>query len=628
MVDFIPIGGRNDLTDLPDVNEYIPLGSRRELEEKLSHEEIHGDLPWWERNLIMLGRGVADLQQGMHQGNLMLTDPEAADAYTAQVNDELRLYQEGIGGQEPIASFINRAIGASAPSLVALPAGAGLAAGIGAAEGAMMFAPTGSGLEKIANTALGSLGAFLPQAGINSVRSMPQPSTPQAAQAMETAIQNNYRLRPGDVSEKPAVQFASGLADSEILGKATRQVQARKAEELAAGLRNQFDESGSLLESTARRSADDAHAENVAWTRLKAAVDNPENFDPSAVRATALDLMQQQYNRGLPNDKIIKQLKKVFKAQPVDDSFMSWKELRTQVRLNMVEWKAVDANTAPLQTIYGEITDEMKALAKRIGPEAEAAFKQANQITIDLANKGKTPVARAIAKNDETMLRKMLLGKSFLQDNPTAAGQLWASLDDEGIESAKRLLLEYAQENATDAKGVFSPKKYSQNLKGVSNRLGVFFADDPVLLQNIHDIGNMMAHVQDPNAAKGLSQLIIPGSFAAAGGTVGGMMAGTPGAAWGGIAGLASSQFAPAALTRPRGQRAMIESISKYKPGFAAWNELMAEFARLGRAIDEEKLLKTWGMDFLKSPAYLGMQLFPRATGAAIVQPEAPTDIQ
>jgi len=132
-----------------------------------------------------LKRGALDVGQGLKQMYLMATDPNAAQAYTADVNKEIADYEARRvaagkpytgykGTAQNTASFdFNRALGSTAVTapLMFIPGGQSSiiprmlsGAGAGALAGVSQFAPSGTGLEKAAQGLIGAgLGAVIPE---------------------------------------------------------------------------------------------------------------------------------------------------------------------------------------------------------------------------------------------------------------------------------------------------------------------------------------------------------------------------------------------------------------------------------------------------------------------------------
>ena len=132
-----------------------------------------------------LKRGALDVGQGLKQMYLMATDPNAAQAYTADVNKEIADYEARRvaagkpytgykGTAQNTASFdFNRALGSTAVTLplMAIPGGQSsiiprIISGVtsGGLAGVSQFAPSGTGLEKAAQGLIGAgLGAVIPE---------------------------------------------------------------------------------------------------------------------------------------------------------------------------------------------------------------------------------------------------------------------------------------------------------------------------------------------------------------------------------------------------------------------------------------------------------------------------------
>lgn len=117
------------------------------------------------------GRGFMDLVQGVKQLGLLATDPEAADEYTASVNEDLARYEAGRGPDAGIDwARLGGNVAATSP-VALLPGGqAALASRMGAnaVQGAVaagsMFDPSGTWEGKAGQTALGAVaGAVVPE---------------------------------------------------------------------------------------------------------------------------------------------------------------------------------------------------------------------------------------------------------------------------------------------------------------------------------------------------------------------------------------------------------------------------------------------------------------------------------
>lgn len=161
---------------------------------------------------VRLGRGFADIYQGVKQKYLNWTDPEAAEAYTKEKNLELGLYERGrqAGGQEGFD--VDRLTGSALPFMVAPAGGAGLVsraaagAGAGGLAGYGLYSQSNDPLENALRGGVGATAGGLMNAAAPSVAR----GVVRGAQAGKNALTSVLRrvAAPSDDTVRAALNRA------------------------------------------------------------------------------------------------------------------------------------------------------------------------------------------------------------------------------------------------------------------------------------------------------------------------------------------------------------------------------------------------------------------------------------
>lgn len=558
---------------LPEIPGHTLVRTAEENEtDELSFQDIHGDMPWWEKALIGVGRGAMDLGQGAKQSYLMATDPAAAEQYTQGVNEDVRIFEEGLGEENPILSLVSRIAGNALPMAAAAPAGVLGAAGIGALEGAAQFTPEAEWGDKGINAGLGAGFGGGTQAALNTLFRFGKPATQAAKDAVVSAGDTGVKLRPQDISDNRFTNLIGTLGEA---GVGSRMGVAPGAEAAARDLVGQTTGGTDTLLGSARRSID---ANKTQQTKLygelqgameataREGVGNVQ-FNPKLIQQGAQDLIDQQMSSGLPNMKVVKQLERIKEAVPEGNSFESWRKFRTQLSNQMVKWNRDGIDAGPLKQIYGGVSENLRATAAASGDDAARLFDEANALTSQIHELRMSQVGKLVDKGEGTRLETMLRGGGDIKDSPEAAKRLFDALDEPGRENARHMMLNGALEGALDQKGVFIPSKFSTNLSKLRKRSEVFFGDSSDMVDQIKGIENLMAHVKDPDQAGILAKFFIPGGIAGVGGSIGGILGGPEAATMGATAGLAAAETLLPWMTRHRSMNAMMKALMQEEVG-------------------------------------------------------------
>ena len=155
----------------PPSPDQIPLFTRAELLRR-------GIAPDITESGESFTRGMMDVGQGLKQLYLMSTDPEAAKAYTADVNRQIAEYQQRRGSNAGFdLARMGGGVAATAPAMLipggqaTLPARLGMGALSGALSSGAEFAPSGTFGEKAVQAGIGmAAGAFFPEVVSNVAR--------------------------------------------------------------------------------------------------------------------------------------------------------------------------------------------------------------------------------------------------------------------------------------------------------------------------------------------------------------------------------------------------------------------------------------------------------------------------
>ena len=224
---------------IPDPNEGVP-------------EEVPA--------MARVGQGMMDFYGGVKQHYLNVTDPEAAEKYTAQQNENNKIIAEGRAAHGDTGFDWARMAGNVATPLSAIPGGTGgvlSRAAIGAATGAfgnfLNFDPQNTADTRSVSTAVGGLGGgalavALPpalraaaqgvQAAGNAVgsawRALSQAVSPKAAETISREVQSALQNSGVNFSQLPMAIQRSVLDDAAkqltVTGKLNPEVLLRKAQ--------------------------------------------------------------------------------------------------------------------------------------------------------------------------------------------------------------------------------------------------------------------------------------------------------------------------------------------------------------------------------------------------------------
>jgi hypothetical protein len=583
------------IRDAREAVDSIPIRPRFDLSDRMLKAE--------EEKRVGTGRGLMDAWEGAKQialragEKLGLVNPESRQAWEQAVEEERRLYDQGLGDSR--AAGVGRIVGNAAPYAV-IP-GPGLGAGLGtrivhgAATGGLVGAgqyvdENGSRLE---NTAIGAAaGGGMPVAieGTSRVVGKLVNSTkgkiadPKAQDLLDLSEQHDVPLSYGDIaggSVVPKAEAATEYMPVVGMGK-FRQVQHDKAQAAAQRFmesqKPQGDDWAAIAQTSLKEQAEQVKLKaSQRYDRLAKAADELGEIPTSRMNETAREIIGEELKKqpAYQDKALIAALSKY--AEPPKSNFSGLRAIRSDLGDEVSDFYRgangiVGAKGARhLQAIKSALEEDMETFATSNGSKVKLLWGSADHYYKNQVVPFKDAALAKAAKTDTPDEIYRVFIQKGKQDR---AQKFFNALGPEGRQAIKYKMVEEAFTDASKG-DVFSPGTFARKLHDIQSASGVFFKGQAKT--ELDGLTKLMRHAQragqymeNPPTGQRVIPYLTAGAFAIrpgeAAGAAGGvfMIKSLTTTTWGKRLLFAASRAEPGS----KQMAAIIEQIEKNLPSF------------------------------------------------------------
>lgn len=560
-------------------NEWQSLGIQKEL----ASEGMGGI----EKFLIGVGKEVTDLGRGAKQKYLMATDPEKAKAYTDEINQDERRWQENF--PEIGAQTLGRAVGAVLPGALTPAAGLARTAALAGLESAMMPTKepswTETGLQGVVGAATGGVLSMIPPVIRGKATT---PSTREASEGLQYAAEHELPLRPQDISSRPTDTILGNLSRGTVVpGLSGRDERVVKAmEEETWRVVDDFASRGNpniqkaLQERVDKLTQYEGQLYDAAYQRVGAA---PVDAALVIKRVTSeLEALQKQ--GGIKPGTIKRAMDTVMRSPPESDTVQGWRQWRTNMRETEKVFARKGYSMKPLEAVYDVVTDEIYKAAAKADPNGAQMLKRANDFTRSI----RVPVTQGPLAGLNTSEAVQKLSNA----SPEQAAEYLRALSPANRQAAVSQVMMAAIDNASNAgrRGGFGPAEAARGLEKARNTFHAFMpADDAKAIDGLiaYLRTGQGAALDVANKPTG-ERLVALAPLAVAG----------VGTATDAGIGIGMTQLVIPFVMRDRVMKGLAQRLADAKPGTSRYDLLFSEFekrlmglARSGAVSAEDEVL-------------------------------------
>jgi len=175
---------------------------------------------------------------------------------------------------------------------------------------------------------------------------------------------------------------------------------------------------------------------------------------------------------------------------------------------------ARDAGEKAMRAIYGPVREDMIDFIKQIGERRDIdKFMVANKRLSETANELKMASLKSVLKSGEATSE--VVNRLLFSQKPSEVRQLYTSLTPSGRATARSSILSQAADKAKfelqDGTKMFSPEKFTAEVKRLQPQIGVFFrGDDLKQVEGLSRVLNLTRRASEAGVATATGQETVP----------------------------------------------------------------------------------------------------------------------